>query len=145
MTHRNWNSYKNLSYVKKKTINQSELRIKASLVMWLIIRACLRYSKVIVSTPIIYKTFQVFVWDNDKIEFSLWTVIGSGTGIHDYTMVFYYEIVKQVFWTENTPNSIYLKRKFTSLFKQSLNLRKALVIIVELEVQFCNLGPSKLL
>ena len=60
------------------------------------------------------------------------------------TIVFYYEIVQQVFWTENTPNSIYLKRKFTSLFKQCLNLRKALVIIVELEVQFYNLGPSKL-
>ena len=60
-------------------------------------------------------------------------------------IVLCYEIVQRVFWTENNPNSIYLKRKFTSLFKQCLNLRKALVIIVEPEVQFYNLVPSKLL
>ena len=114
--------------------------------MWLIIRACLRFSKVIVSTPIIYKTFQVFVWDNDKIVFSLWTVVGSGPRIHGSTYcIILWNRPTEVFWTENNPNSIYLKRKFTSLFKQCLNLRKALVIIVEPEVQFYNLVPSKLL
>ena len=60
-------------------------------------------------------------------------------------IVFYYEIVQHVFWTENNPNSVYLKRKFTSLFKQYLNLRKVLVIIVEPEVQLYNLVTSKLL
>ena len=69
------------------------------------------------------------------IKFSVWTEIKSGPRIHgSISIVFYYEIAEHVFWTENNPNSIYLKRKFTSLFKQSLNLHKALVIIVEPEV-----------
>ena len=46
---------------------------------------------------------------------------------------------QNVLWTENNPNSVYLKLKFTSLFKQCLNLRKVLVNIVEPEVQLYNL------
>ena len=75
------------------------------------------------------------MWDAQYV--GEWTEIKSGPRIHgsiSIPIVYYYEIAEHVFWTENNPNSIYLKRKFTSLFKQSLNLHKALVIIVEPEV-----------